>query len=85
VEHIFPVINKVVDAVLGGGPGVMAVLLILIGFLLWDRWRMTKEITRYQDRIDKIIDDYHQGNLTLADALNSLKLVLYEIKATMGR
>ena len=81
MEHIGPVVGKVVDAVLGGGPGTVGVLLLIIGFLVWDRLRLIKEIARYQTRLDKIVDDYHKGNLTLAEAMNSLRLVLFEIKA----
>lgn len=81
MEHVGPVLGRLVDAVLGGGPGTVAILILIIGFLVWDRLRLIKEIARYQTRLDKIVDDYHKGNLTLAEAMNSLRMVLFEIKA----
>lgn len=74
-------IEKLVGALLGGGPqAIIAILLLAITWLVMERRRLIKEIERKDDRIDKIVDDYHKGNMSLAEALNSLKLVLYEVK-----
>jgi hypothetical protein len=75
-------IEKLVGALLGGGPqAIIAILLLVITWLVVERRRLIKEIERKDDRIDKIVDDYHKGNMSLAEALNSLKLVLYEVKS----
>ncbi len=70
------------NTVIGGGPSaIIFILLIIIFALVWDRNRLVKEIDKKDDRINKIVDDYTRGNLTLASALDSLKSVLYEIKS----
>jgi hypothetical protein len=75
-------IEKLIGALLGGGPqAIIAILLLFITVLILDRRRLVKEIEKKDDRIDKIVDDYHKGNLTLSETLGSLKIVLYEIKS----
>lgn len=75
-------IEKLVGALLGGGPqAIIAILLLVITWLVVERRRLIKEIERKDDRIDKIVDDYHKGNMSLAEALNGLKLILYDVKA----
>lgn len=70
------------STIIGGGPHAIIVILILIIIaLLFDRSRLVKEVENKDTRLTKIIDDYYEGNLTLAGALDSLKTVLYEIKA----
>ena len=59
---------------------MVAVLSLVIGMLILDRKRLTNEISKKDERLNKIVDEYYKGNITLAEALNSLKLVLYEIK-----
>lgn len=79
METIF---EKLIGALLGGGPqAIIAILLLVITVLILERRRLIKDIEKKDDRIDKIVDDYHKGNLTLSEALNSLKIVLYEIKS----
>lgn len=75
-------VEKLLTALLGGGTqAVIAVLGIVVLGLLWERHRLVKEIQRKDEKIEKIVDDYYKGNITLSDALTSLKIVLYEIKA----
>ena len=74
VEHLFK----------GGSEGIIAILISIIAFLVWDRKRLHDDIKRKEDKLDKIVDDYHQGNLTIAEAMNSLKYVLAEIKGKIG-
>ena len=67
----------------GGPPAVIAVLLLVIVGLIFERKRLLAELIKKDEKIDKIIDDYYKGNMTLSDALNSLKMVLYEIKSKL--
>jgi hypothetical protein len=73
------------DKVISGGPeAIIALLLLALLGLLWERKRLLEQLSKKDEKIDKIIDDYHAGNITLADALNSLKNVLFEIKGKIG-
>lgn len=67
----------------GGPPAIIAVLLLVIAGLFMERRRLLAELLKKDEKIDKIIDDYYKGNMTLSDALNSLKMVLYEIKSKL--
>jgi hypothetical protein len=59
------------------------VFVLIIVFLWLERRRLLHELEKKDDKIDRIIDDYSKGNVTLGEALNSLKLVLYEIKGKL--
>lgn len=73
-----------VEKMMGGGPeAIIAGLIAFICLLLLDRKRLHDQLQKKEEKIDKIIDDYHSGNLTLAEALNSLKHVLFEIKGRL--
>lgn len=67
----------------GGSVAIITLLLLFVGLLIWDRRRLIKDLDKKEEKIDKIIDDYYKGNMTLTDALNGLKLVLVEIKAKL--
>lgn len=60
---------------------------IIIWYLLGQIKKLEEENQKKDAKFEKIIDDYYNGNLTLTETLNSLKLVLYEIKGriTQGR
>jgi hypothetical protein len=77
-------IEKLLGIILTGGPSALiAVLVMIIIFLWFERKRLLHELEKKDDKIDRIIDDYSKGNVTLGEALNSLKLVLYEIKGKL--
>jgi hypothetical protein len=77
------VIGSILNLLTSGKQGV-EVLPVIMGLIIWhlleERKKLLEDNKKKDERIDKIIDDYHKGNLTLTEALNSLKLVLYEIK-----
>lgn len=77
------VIGNLIAILLQGGPEVVAVLLLFIMLLLFDRKRLLNEVTRKDARINKIVDDYHSGNMILTDAMNSLRMVLFELKSRL--
>jgi hypothetical protein len=77
-------IEKLLGLILNGGPtALIAVLVMIILFLWFERKRLLHELEKKDDKIDRIIDDYSKGNVTLGEALNSLKFVLYEIKGKL--
>jgi hypothetical protein len=75
------IIQKLLEAMLAGGPqAFVAILALIVALLLLERRRLVADIQKKDDKIEKIIDDYYKGNLSLSEALTHLKLVLYEIK-----
>ena len=82
------------EYIIQGGPAaIVAILLFVIGLLIWDRIRITKALTittqLVYDTKDKeiisikeIIDKYYQGNINLVNALNEIKIVLTTIQNT---
>lgn len=77
MDHL---IELLITPILNGGPQVVAVAALLILILLIDRKRLTSEVAKKDERLAKIVDEYYKGNITLAEALNSLKMVLYDIR-----
>lgn len=76
--------EKLIGALLSGGPqAIIAILLLFITVLILERRRLLQSIDKKDERIDKIVDEYHKGNMTLSEALNGLKLVLYEVKSKL--
>jgi hypothetical protein len=81
LESLF---EKIISLILNGGPQALVAVFVLIIVFLWlERRRLLHELEKKDDKIDRIIDDYSKGNVTLGEALNSLKLVLYEIKGKL--
>jgi hypothetical protein len=78
------VISSLIAVILQGGPEIVAVLLLFIVLLLFDRKRLIADVNRKDARIDKIVDDYHQGNITVSEAMNSLKIILFELKSRIN-
>lgn len=77
-------IGTILTTIMGGGPqAIVAVLLVVIWFFFMERRRLLNIIVKKDDKIEKIVDDYARGNLSLADALNSLKNALGEIKSRL--
>ena len=64
----------------GGPHAVSAILLLFIVIILIDRKRLLDTISKKEARLDEIVEDYYKGNMTLAEAMTSLKAVLFEIK-----
>lgn len=60
--------------------GIIFLLVLIILGLGWDRHRLIKAAEKKEEKLDEILKDYHKGNLTLAEALNNIRMVLYEIK-----
>jgi hypothetical protein len=75
---------KLIDAIQHGGmAGVVSILLGFIILLIYDRHRLESEIVKKDEKIEKIVENYYQGNITITEALHSLRLVLTEIKGKL--
>lgn len=73
VKHIFD----------GGETGVVAVLILAISFLLYDRKRLISEISDKEDKLEKVTEDYYKGTITISEAFNSLNVILTELKSKL--
>lgn len=78
----------------GGSSAVIAVLILVIGFLVWDRVQLLKRLSEsLKQTLDakeaekqvilEIIEKYHQGNLTMVQAINEIKVVLAAIQGRL--
>lgn len=92
-------IAAVIKIVLGGGiQGLMAILLGIIGYLIWDRHSIQKnnaevlkelsdtlseKFDHDREQLIKIIDQYHQGQISIVQAMNEIKLLLTSISARL--
>ena len=65
----------------GGAAPIIIILLLIIGYLIYDRIKLVKSLSDKDEKIYSIIENYYNGNLSIAEAMNGLKLVLAEIKA----
>jgi hypothetical protein len=77
------ILSIIIGQILHGGPQIIALLILIIGLFLYDRRRLTKEIAKKDERLNKIVDEYYKGNITLSESLNAIRLVLFEIKTKL--
>lgn len=79
------VVSPLIERIFNGGPeAIIAVLILAVILLLFERRRLLEQLTKKEEKIDKMVDDYYKGNLTLTEALNNLKGVLYEVKGKLN-
>jgi hypothetical protein len=71
--------------VTGGTSGVIALLLLIITGLLWDRRRVFADNAKKDAKLDAMIDNYYKSNMAVGEALNSIKIVLAEISVKLVR
>lgn len=77
-------LSKGFDYIVSGGfKGIIALLLIIIGCLLWDRKHLQENLEKKEEKIEEILDNYYKGNMTLSEALSGLKILLAEIKSKL--
>lgn len=77
-------IQFLLTKIFSGGPeSILAISIAINAGLLYERHRLVKRLEMKDEKLDQIIDDYHKGNITIADAFTSVKLVLFEIKARL--
>jgi hypothetical protein len=76
------ILEKLLTVLLSGGPqAIISILLGIIVLLLLERRRLVAELAKKDEKIDKIVEDYNKGNMTISQALSALREVLIEIKA----
>ncbi len=83
MEEFFTTIFSTLSKADGPKDVIIFILSAIVWFQYEEGKKKDKALEKKDEKIDKIVEDYYKGNLTLADALNSLKIVLYEIKAKL--
>ena len=85
---------KLLEAIAGGGSGALIMLLgIVIAVLIWERKQLLKTVSettilvynakdKETQSIKEIIEKYNQGQLTVVQTLNEIKLVLVAIQSS---
>jgi hypothetical protein len=74
----------------GGTPAIFGLMCGAIGFLVWDRTKLLKDLDETTERvyeakdsemrtIKEIINKYHEGSVDMIQALNEIKIVLNTI------
>lgn len=91
MEEVATIIRMIMD---GGVQGIVALLLALVAYLIYDRRNvqkvhaeMLKELSdtlsekfeHDKEQLIKIIDQYHQGQISIVQAMNEIKLLLTNI------
>lgn len=75
------IVSGILSLFFSGGPNAIPALFALVIVMLWwDRRNLLNTYRIKDEKIDKILDEYYKGNMTLAEAINSLRIVLIEIK-----
>jgi hypothetical protein len=69
----------------GGPPGIIALLMLVIAGLLWDRRRVFSDNAKKDQKLDIMIDNYHKSSIAVGEALGGIKVVLAEISAKLIR
>jgi len=89
------IIKSLVNLVVNGGvTAIIALLMLCIGYLVWDRRQLTKQLTESIQQtlaaketekqvILEIVEKYHQGNLTMVQAINEIRVVLAAIQGRL--
>lgn len=66
-----------------GPSGVICILILLIGYFIWDKRNMVKRIEAMDDRNDKIISSYYDIVFQVTNTLGGIKQVLQQIRDKM--
>ena len=69
----------------GGPPGIIALLMLVIAGLLWDRRRIFSDDARKDQKLDAMMENYHKSSVSVGEALSSIKMVLMEISTKLIR
>jgi hypothetical protein len=69
----------------GGASGVIALLILVIFGLLWDRRRVFSEYAKKEEKLDALMESHYKSNMAVGEALNSIKIVLAEISVKLIR
>ena len=79
-------VQNLIATLLTGGPaGVIALLMLVVAGLLWDRRRVFSDNAKKDQKIDVLIENYYKSSISVGEAIGSIKIVLAEISAKLIR
>ena len=81
MDDIITFLIKSIDN--GGSAGVISILLLIVGYCIWDKRNMSKSLEAKDEKIDKIINDYYKITMQVSETIKSLKQVLLEIRSKL--
>jgi hypothetical protein len=73
-------ITAIFPQIIDGGSGVIFLLLLALFWLIREYWKLQAAISKQDDRIEKIMTDYHNAVISSTDALHRVEMVLNEIR-----
>ena len=85
------IITSIIPQLLaGGGPQVVILLLmVMLAALFLERTRLLKLVDKKEGdiavkdkQIEKVLEDYKTGNMTLTEAFTQLRILMAEIKGS---
>jgi hypothetical protein len=91
MEEVAAIIKLILE---GGAQGIIALLLALVAYLVWDRRNvqkvhaeMIKELSESllekfehdKTQLIQIIDQHHRGQINIVQAMNEIKILLANI------
>ena len=79
-------VQSLIATLLTGCPaGVIALLMLVVAGLLWDRRRVFSDNAKKDQKIDVLIENYYKSSIAVGEAIGSIKIVLAEISAKLIR
>jgi hypothetical protein len=79
-------VQSLIATLLTGGPaGVIALLMLVVAGLLWDRRRVFGDNAKKDQKIDVLIENYYKSSIAVGEAIGSIKIVLAEISVKLIR
>jgi hypothetical protein len=79
------ILNLTTVLMSGGASGVIALLVLVITGLLWDRRRVFMDNAKKDLKLDTLMESHYKSNAAVNDALNSIRIVLAEISVKLIR
>ena len=79
------IMNLVALITSGGASGVIALLILVITGLLWDRRRVFMDNAKKEEKLNNLMESHYKSNLASSEALNGIKIVLAEISVKLTR
>jgi hypothetical protein len=79
-SNILSLVNILIS---GGASGVIALLILVVAGLLWDRRRVFMDNAKKDMKLDTLMENHYKSSLAVSDALNSIKIILAEISVKL--